>query len=386
MHLPSHSFPSGLTFAHSLCYTDKKVDRTCTIQMKKKVTIQDIADALGISRNTVSKAINNSGGLADATREKILQKAIEMGYKQFSYVSTLTNIVSPASPVESDVSGFLGEIALLTTAFLTQSHFASTMLDKFQQEVSQLGYTMNTHRVTDDNLCTLSLPVTFVRERVSAIICIEMFDPAYDRMVCDLGIPVLFVDGPSKRFGESLPADQLYMDNATGIMRFVNDMLRSGQRCIGFIGDYNHCQSFFERYAAFRLAMLTAGVPVDERFCICSNKREDMAEVLNSLPSLPDVFICANDFIAVDAIRALYSIGKNVPEDVGILGFDDSPESRISRPAMSTVHIHTQIMAFSAVHLLLSRMKEPSLDYRIVHTETDLIYRASTDGMVLTET
>ena len=55
--------------------------------MKKKVTIQDIADALGISRNTVSKAINNSEGLAEATKEKILQKAVEMGYKQFSYVS-----------------------------------------------------------------------------------------------------------------------------------------------------------------------------------------------------------------------------------------------------------------------------------------------------------
>ena len=56
----------------------------------KKVTIQDIADALGISRNTVSKAINNSDGLADATREKILQKAVEMGYKQFSYVASLS--------------------------------------------------------------------------------------------------------------------------------------------------------------------------------------------------------------------------------------------------------------------------------------------------------
>ena len=53
-------------------------------EMKKKATIQDIADALGISRNTVSKAINNSGGLAESTREKILQKAVEMGYKQFS--------------------------------------------------------------------------------------------------------------------------------------------------------------------------------------------------------------------------------------------------------------------------------------------------------------
>ena len=49
--------------------------------MKKRVRIQDIADALGISRNTVSKAINNSEGLADATRDKILQKAVEMGYK-----------------------------------------------------------------------------------------------------------------------------------------------------------------------------------------------------------------------------------------------------------------------------------------------------------------
>ncbi len=51
----------------------------------RKVTIQDIADELGISRNTVSKAINNSDGLAEATRERILQKATEMGYKQFSY-------------------------------------------------------------------------------------------------------------------------------------------------------------------------------------------------------------------------------------------------------------------------------------------------------------
>ena len=56
----------------------------------KRVTIQDIADALGVSRNTVSKAINNSDGLAEATREKILQKAVEMGYKQFSYVAALS--------------------------------------------------------------------------------------------------------------------------------------------------------------------------------------------------------------------------------------------------------------------------------------------------------
>ena len=346
--------------------------------MRKKVTIQDIADALGISRNTVSKAINNSAGLAEATREKILQKAVEMGYKQFSYVSTLSNIKAAVPNPFPEVSGFVGEIALLTSTFLTQSHFASTMLDKFQQEISLLGYTMNTHRVTDLNLRQLSLPATFQAERVSAIICIEMFDLAYDRMICDLGIPVLFVDGPAKQYGETLPADQLYMDNTTEITRFVHDMLCAGNRRIGFIGDYNHCQSFYERYTAFRCAMLMEGVPVDEKLCIPFNTQKDLVAALAGLESLPNVFICANDFVAWDAMNALSSLGKIVPQDVRILGFDDSPESRMSHPAMSTVHIHTQIMAFSAVHLLITRIREPSLDYRIVHTETDLIYRETT--------
>ena len=55
--------------------------------MEKKVTIQDIADALGLSRNTVSKALNNTGVLAEETRQKILEKAAEMGYRRFIYLA-----------------------------------------------------------------------------------------------------------------------------------------------------------------------------------------------------------------------------------------------------------------------------------------------------------
>ena len=57
--------------------------------MASRVTLQDIADELGVSRNTVSKAINNTGLLAEGTREKVLKKAIEMGYKQFSYLNSV---------------------------------------------------------------------------------------------------------------------------------------------------------------------------------------------------------------------------------------------------------------------------------------------------------
>ena len=343
--------------------------------MGKRVTIQDIADALGISRNTVSKAINNSDGLADATREKILQKAVEMGYKQFSYVSGLVNAEKDAKsePV------FHGEIALFTTTFLTNSHFASLMLDAFQREISQLGYTLNTHRVTPENLADHTLPFTFNRERTSAILCIEMFDLGYDEMVCSLGLPTLFVDGPSNCCDGMLPADQLYMDNTSGIMTLVRTMLSKGIERIGFIGSYCHCRSFFERYMAFRGAMLLAGKNVEERWCINCLGPENIAIRLAELNDLPQMFICANDFVASDAIQALRALGKKVPENVLFSGFDDAPESRMITPPLTTVHIHTQIMAFSAVHLLMSRINQPSLDYRTIYTETELIWRASTD-------
>ena len=338
----------------------------------KKVTIQDIADELGISRNTVSKAINNAEGLAEATRARILEKAIEMGYKQFSYIKAQTSAQPEQDSKES------GEIALLLGDAVDASHFASLMLDKLKKELSQSGYTLITHRVDRENFLCRSLPCTFSPKQAKAIICIEMFDRSYDEMLCSLGLPVLFVDGPHKRDGNDLPADQLYMDNTTAITRFVNDMLVRGKRRIGFIGDYEHCQSFFERYTAFRCAMMMANVPVEERFCLKVLNPESLDSLLAGLEELPDVFICANDFVADDAIYALRKLGKSVPEDVLFCGFDDSPRSRIMTPSLTTVHIHTQIMAVSAIQLLVTRIEQPDLDYRTVHTETELVYRDST--------
>mgnify|MGYP003527964565 CR=1 FL=1 len=77
-----------------------------------------------------------------------------------------------------------------------------------------------------ENLLCRTLPPTFDPGQVSAIICVEMFDRAYDEMICSLGLPVLFVDGPNKRGGIDLPADQLYMDNTIAITRsFVRSFI-----------------------------------------------------------------------------------------------------------------------------------------------------------------
>ena len=122
---------------------------------------------------------------------------------------------------------------------------------------------------------------------------------------------------------------------------------------------------------------MLADEPVREEFIISENHAEEIIPFLQELKELPDLFICANDFVAADVMFSLRKLGKNVPDDVMIVGFDDSAESILIQPSLTTVHIHTQIMAYSAMHLLISRIENPSLDFRTAYTETYLIWRES---------
>ena len=355
--------------------------------MSGKVTIQDIADALGLSRNTVSKAINNTGVLADATRERILKKAAEMGYKQFSY-APLT--VDPASGPEHHLTPQPGknEISLFLGMYLGNSHFASTMLDKFQREVSAFGYVLTSYRVQSNDRMNMALPTSFDPARSAGIICIEMFDYNYCKMICDLGLPVLMVDAPVPTYANPLAADIVLMDNTSAIYQLVSLAKKKGYDKIGFIGEATHCRSFFERYMAYRDAMFLYDLPIEEQYCLTEtypdgkNYRLYLYETLRKLNHMPDLWIVANDFIAMDAMQQLERLGCVCPDDYMICGFDNSPDSKLFSPNMSTVHIHSQITGFSAANLLLSRIEQPDLNYRITYTETNLILRESTNKLL----
>ena len=348
--------------------------------MSSKITLQDIADALGVSRNTVSKAINNTGVLAEATRQKVLEKAIEMGYKQFSYANSFEDIKNP----NITKSKAAGEIALFTGIFLNNSHFASTMLDKFQHEVSLLGYSLTMHRVDESNVAELSLPLSFRPDNTKAIVCIEMFNHRDCEMLCNIGIPVLMVDAPVASYWKPLNADILLMDNASSIYTVINDMSKKGITKIGFVGQVTHCRSFYERFVAFREAMYINNLDFEEKYCLTevhkhgSEYKEYLLSALEKMKEFPELFICANDFVALDLLYGLKKLGIECPRDIKLFGFDDSQESKIITPSLSTSHIHSQIIGYSAANLVMSRIEQPDLNYRITYTETDLIYRDST--------
>ena len=360
--------------------------------MAVKVTMQDIADALGLSRNTVSKAINNTGVIADNTKELILKKAAEMGYRSLSGSGSIgENPVQSGQPYGS-ATGSRREIAMLTRSMPGDSHFAVTTLDRMQKIFSGCGYSLVFYRVTDEELGDCRLPGSLNLNTVAAVFCMELFDYDYCRMLTEQGVPLLLIDSPLCIGKEPLPADILMMENALGIHTFVRMLADKGKKSVGFVGNMTHCRSFFERGGACLSAAAVCGFPPAEKYSILhfppkpdpasissyTNDSEYLYKCLQELPQLPDAFICANDFIAVNLIGCLRRMGVHCPGDILILGFDDSPEARYHSPSLSTVHIHTQAMGDLAAELLLTRIANPAREPRSTYSLTDLLLREST--------
>ena len=349
--------------------------------MTTKVTIQDIANELQLSRNTVSKAINNTGVLADATREKILRKAAEMGYKQFAYLPLFQEGAAKTAGL-SILPSDKREIAMLTTQFLSSSHFSSMMLDRFQSEIDHLHSGMTIHRISPIELKEKKLPSSLDIQRTAGIICFEVFDYDYAQMLCDLDVPLLFVDSPVMNMRPPLKADRLYMENRIEIQNAVAHMVQRGKKRISFAGDKNHCQSFFERYMAYKDAMEYFGLTEGLSTCAMPSGQQNypvsLYETIRRFKTMPDAFVCANDFVAMDLVKALNELGYSVPDDIWVCGFDDSQEASYFAPRLTSIHIHGQIMGYTAANLLMTRIEEPSLNYRTVYTETNLILREST--------
>ncbi|MEC0370651.1 LacI family DNA-binding transcriptional regulator [Paenibacillus chibensis] len=340
--------------------------------MKEKVTIQDIADALGISRNTASKALNGSDSIPSETRNKVIKKAIELKYKQFAYMET-DNLLAK-NP---------GNIALLTANMPSSSHFGSRLISGLEKRISAEGYNLSIHIVRDFERSAQQLPNNFETSKVDGIICIELFDKEYTQKITSLGLPTIFIDCAADMFYPDLEADLLLMENEHSTYFMTRKLIESGCSSLGFIGDYNHCKSFNERWAGFNRALTEAGLPLDLDQCILNPDKEFISEAdwmdkrLAQITDLPAAFVCANDFIAVNVMKSLKNKNVSIPEDIAVVGFDNAPESRIVEPHLTTVHIFSDEMGITAADMLLSRIQEPSQPHQVTHIQTKPIFRES---------
>jgi len=337
----------------------------------KRVTMQDIADACGLSRNTVSKAFNGRGAVPPATRALILKKAGELGYG--------LPAAEKAAIRESGRS-----IALLTNNMPVNYHFGTFFVTTFTDQICRAGYTLKMFEISADELQKKQLPPHFIPQQTAGIVAIELFDADYLNMICGLGLPTVVIDSPTHSLIHLYPCDFISMENVASISTVVKRLSALGARRIGFVGDKDHCGSFYERWFGYRLGLEQADLLLDESLCILApdvspyNDADWLIGQINRMPALPDAFVCANDYLAIHLMNALKKKGLSIPGDIMVTGFDGTSQSALVEPALTTVQIPSVEIGRMSADILLSRIRSPELPFSWTHIRTNPVWRNST--------
>ena len=338
--------------------------------VRRRVTMQDIADACGLSRNTVSKVFNSRGSVPEATQRFVLDKAKELGYNQFS--ETEARAASSAN------------IVILTHSKPMNNSFGSSVISSFSDCLCRDGFNLKMYGVSSQELENRKLPPFLDPERIDGILCIELFDKDYMEMICSLGLPTVCIDAFASISFCQMNCDFVSMENVSSSILLTRRLIAAGASTIGFVGDITHCSSFRERYDGFILALNEAHIPFERSFCILDNDSEPYGnpdwylEKLDLMPHLPDAFVCANDFQAINLMAGLKKRGIDIPKEVMVVGFDGTPESSVSEPSLSTAFIPGDTIGRLAAETLESRIKNPDLPYCRIYVRTNPVFRNST--------
>ena len=338
----------------------------------KRVTIQNIADACGLSRNTVSKVFNGRGSVPETTRHIVLQKAQELGYYQ------LPDNAAP-DPVPQN-----GNIALLTHSKPLNHSFGSHFITAFTDQICRAGYNLKMYEISDRELEARTLPPHLLLKDTAGILGIELFDKGYLDMLCAVGMPMICVDSFADAGTSIMHSDLVVMENYASTFSLTKHMLVMGAKTIGFVGDIRHCLSFEERWLGYCAAMTEANRKPGTEYSILAKDsimygNPDWYRMqLDKMPQLPDAFLCANDYIAIHLMTALKKKGISIPGDIMVGGFDGSPESSVVEPALTTVQIPSNEMGRITADILLNRIQNPERPYLRTYIHTTPVFRGST--------
>lgn len=356
--------------------------------MAEKITIQDIADELGLSRNTVSKILNDRYTGPEKTREMVIKKAMKVQYKGFGMYGQGEG--TSAGGITESIHGTAGEvknIMILSKGNFQNSNFFSNIIDGVQNVIRKSSCNMLVSVILDEDIERLHLPQNINKDTVDGIICIEIFKKAYIEKLLALDIPIVFVDfyhNPREIPGKY---DVVMMDNEYNVYELSKSLLSNNRRKIGFVGDAWHCRGFYERYKALRDALRDYDIyDIEEHSIIHPNGSEYfevawMKEQLLSKQEMPEAFICANDSLAVCVMRGLEAIGITVPKQVELISFDNTVESELVNPKLTTVGTYKLDIGACAVENLLMRMQNPDRKSQIIYVETEIIIRESTKNI-----
>lgn|GEM_PF-5984862 len=339
----------------------------------KTITINEIASNLNISRNTVSKVLNNRGYVSTDLKKKIVKEAVENKYKRLSpEILELYNSENP--PVQKIIS-----VIATCPEF---SDFWTKIISSIADEVSKTECKLIYSFLTRTEESNFELPNIVKAHQASGIIVINVYNVDAINKISETGLPIVYYDSPVfPKTNNNLCGDLILLEGENSIFEITSKLIERNITPISFIGDITYSRTIHERFQGFSSALHANHIAFNEEAYLLSSQilhlyyGEEIDAFLDNLPAYPKTFICANDFIASVVIRRLKIKGYNVPRDIIVTGYDNTSSQNEETLPSATVDVNTQLLGKRLVEQLLWRMEHKSMPYETIHIRTKTIFR-----------
>ncbi|MDB5207774.1 MAG: LacI family transcriptional regulator [Flavisolibacter sp.] len=304
-----------------------------------KATIIDIANKLNVTPSTVSRALNDHASISEATKKAILKTAKKLNYHPNKIASSL----------RSGTSKIIGVI--IPSA---EINFFGSVVHGIEKIASERDYNVLLYQSNEQLEFEKKGLATFLRSRVDGVfasISKETTNLDHYKEVKARGIPLLLFD----RASDDLEVPSIVIDDYKGAFMATAHLLEQGCKHIAHIAGPQHIHIFKERLKGYLDAIKQAGIPYDENLVIhgsvsIESGRSCMQKLLSSSRSIDGVY-AVEDFTALGAMQYLKEAGKNIPDDVCLIGFANEAFGRYITPSLSTVNQQTIKMGEEAAKL-----------------------------------
>ena len=328
---------------------------------RRPATIKDVARELDISVATVSRALSKPHLLRPATVQRVREAVDRLGYRPNLVAQNLK----------------LGSTRIIYVVIPSLSPFFLEIFRGIERAALELGY--------------------------SAVIGHTGRDPAregefFDQVACGRADGVMLlssarVETPAPHQhqlpptvavleaaeGQDFPS--VRVDHVKAAMQATNHLIELGHRRIAHITGNARAPMAVHRREGFIAAMTAAGLKSGEENCVPAEftpeAGQSAMEILLTRPQVPTAVFCANDEIAIGAIRAIRAAGLRVPEDISVIGYDDQRLGRIYDPPLTTVHVPTFDLGYQAMVKMRRILAHEDFEYDAL-LPTHVIKRATT--------
>lgn len=334
------------------------------------ITMKDIAQALGVSVATVSRALKDNPRISKEQREKIQAYAREHHFYPNVIAESLRN--SRVKPLK-----VIGVIVPQLSHF-----YFSSILSGIEEEATTHGYRIMVAQSNERYEREVRICQDFYKNRVCGVIVSQAKDTVkyeHFKKLIDHHMPLVFYD----RICTGINCSRVVVDDYMGAYNAVTHLINTGCRRIACYSSPMTLEISKNRYNGYRDALLKNGLKVNENFLRICDNRED-AEVLTpellQQEEIPDAFFAVNDDTAVGILYAAKRMGYHIPEDISICGFTNDDRSKACDPMLTTVEQRGVRVGEEAANILISKVEgllpPDKVEKRIVRTK--LIIRGTT--------